>query len=348
MAEAGKTGRLIVGAICVALLTTGCVVSKDVYQAQVVRSGDLEAQNQDLNSRLREREDAIRKLEAQYSDLKVKLAEESRKASLASAATEDAKAILEGCRRERENLSADLDITKSGARKLDEQALSLKAKVREAYASGKADLEGCEARLAAQDATLERLRTQIGNLETERDVLNEQKQKLAHEKKEKVEEVSKTYDNLLENMKNEIKEGQITISQLKGQLSVKLMDEILFPSGSAEIKPEGKAILAKVGSALKEESDKMVVIEGHTDNQPIGGVLVEKYPTNWELSTARAVSVVRYLEDKAKIGGGRLSATGFGEFKPAGENDTKEGRSRNRRIEIKLVPLEARTDAGKR
>jgi len=100
-------------------------------------------------------------------------------------------------------------------------------------------------------------------------------------------------------------------------------------------------VLNRVGEVLKGLVDKAIVIEGHTDDVRISGDLAKRFPTNWELSTARATSVVRYLQEAAGIPPDRLSAVGFGPYRPVGPNDTSEGRARNRRIEIKLVPLES-------
>ena len=168
------------------------------------------------------------------------------------------------------------------------------------------------------------------------------KQELAEAQKareEKVREVSSTYEQLVAKMKGEIDKGQVTISELKGKLTVNMVDAILFDSGKSEIKPEGLVVLGKVIEILKTVSDKSIRIEGHTDNQPIVGPLTQRYQTNWELSASRAINVARYLQKQA-IESANLSAAAFGEFKPVADNATQEGRAKNRRIEIVLVPKE--------
>jgi chemotaxis protein MotB len=185
------------------------------------------------------------------------------------------------------------------------------------------------------------LRQEITALEARVADLVAEKETEEREKREKLDEISRTYEGLLEGMKEEVAKGRVTISQLRGKLTVNLLDEILFDSGSAAIKPEGRDVLKRLGGVLAEVGDKAVVIEGHTDNVPISGELAKRFPTNWELSTARATSVVRYLEEEAGILPERLSAMGFGPHRPVASNDSPEGRLRNRRIEIKLVPLEA-------
>lgn len=164
------------------------------------------------------------------------------------------------------------------------------------------------------------------------------KGKLEKTKKEK-ETIDSTYKNLVKNMEHEIEKGQITITQLKGKLTMNIVDKILFATGSAAIKKEGKKVLARIGEILKNITDKQIRIEGHTDNVPIGPSLREKFPTNWELSTARATTVTRYLIEKAGVKPTLLAPAGYAEFHPIDTNDTPEGKAHNRRIEIILVPL---------
>jgi chemotaxis protein MotB len=97
--------------------------------------------------------------------------------------------------------------------------------------------------------------------------------------------------------------------------------------------------MERVGRIIKEVADKIIRVEGHTDNVPIHPRLQEKYATNWELSNARATNVVRFLQDKIGIAPERLQAVGLSEFHPVASNKTREGRAKNRRIEIALLPI---------
>lgn len=166
--------------------------------------------------------------------------------------------------------------------------------------------------------------------------LEKENLRLARAKEEQVKKVSSTYENLLEKMKTEIEKGQVTISELKGKLSVNMVDSILFDSGKAEVKKGGEEILDKVVAILKDVQDKAIRIEGHTDNVLISPSLQKRYPTNWELSAARAINVTRFLQRQG-IPTDRLAAVAYGEWKPVGDNATPEGRAKNRRIEINLV-----------
>lgn len=154
--------------------------------------------------------------------------------------------------------------------------------------------------------------------------------------KEKVQQASKTYESMLEKMKSEVAQGQITITELKGKLTVNMVDAILFDSGQSEVKKQGQEVLEKLVDVLKDVKGKVIRVEGHTDNVQIHGNLAKKYPSNWELSAARSINVTRYLQ-KAGIDPSMLSTAAYGEFRPVAPNDTKEGRAKNRRIEIVLV-----------
>ena len=161
---------------------------------------------------------------------------------------------------------------------------------------------------------------------------------ISQEKEDEIARLKSTYDELVASMEKEIEEGQVTITQLADRLSVSMVDKILFPSGEAEITPEGLKVLERVGKILKNTQDKMIRVEGHTDNVPIHPNLQDKFATNWELSTARATNVVRFLQDKVGIKGIRLQAVGMSEYQPVASNGTAGGRSQNRRIEIILLP----------
>ena len=186
------------------------------------------------------------------------------------------------------------------------------------------------------------LNFQVNKLETEKTALEQELEtKVADVSLEKEQEIARlkgTYEQLAAGMKQEIEQGQIKITQLADRLSVSMIDKILFPSGEAEISPEGLKVLERVGTVLKTTSNRIIRVEGHTDNVPINPRLQKQFPTNWELSTARAANVVRFLQEQAGIAPERLQAVGLSEYQPVASNKTPSGRSRNRRIEITLLP----------
>jgi chemotaxis protein MotB len=191
----------------------------------------------------------------------------------------------------------------------------------------------------AKNQKIGELSQKLGQLEAENTRLKDDVTQLQKLKEIEVQKTSKTYESLLDSMKSEISKGEVTISELKGKLTVNLVESVLFDSGKAEVKPNGLVVLQKVIDILKNLKDKAIRIEGHTDNVPIVGALARKYPTNWELSAARAINVARYLQQQG-IDPALLAAVGYGEYKPVAANDTDEGRAKNRRIEIVLVSKE--------
>jgi chemotaxis protein MotB len=196
-----------------------------------------------------------------------------------------------------------------------------------------------KARSDSLSQSISELRRKVADLDAENARLKAENASLVKAKEEQVQKVSSTYEDMIEKMKSEISKGQITISELKGKLTVNMVDSILFDSGRAEVKKGGHEILGKVVSILKGVSDKSIRIEGHTDDVQISRALAQRYPTNWELSAARAVNVARFLQDQG-IDPGNLSAAAYGEWKPVATNDTAEGKAMNRRIELILVPKE--------
>lgn len=153
-----------------------------------------------------------------------------------------------------------------------------------------------------------------------------------------VDELRSTYDGLVSDLQTEVAAGRVQIEQLRDGLHVKLAQEILFPSGSAELSREGQTVLGKVADRLVEVKHQ-IEVAGHTDNVRISGALAQRYPSNWELAGARAAVVVRLLA-KQGVPPERLVAASFADTKPVESNDTPEGRAHNRRIDIRLVPIE--------
>jgi chemotaxis protein MotB len=153
------------------------------------------------------------------------------------------------------------------------------------------------------------------------------------EEKRSLEKKSADYQALAGSLDQEIKAGRIQLTELQGKLTVRMAEKVLFPSGSATISRDGQATLKTVAAALQSVQGRIVRVEGHTDNIPIR---TERFPSNWELSAGRAISVVRFLQAQG-LDAARLGAAGYAEFQPIAPNDTPEGRAQNRRIEISLA-----------
>jgi chemotaxis protein MotB len=255
---------------------------------------------------------------------------------------------------ESEKLRSDYAMLEAEKDALDEDRRALRVKVlslEEELARLRQDKTNLEEISQAESGRMKKeiadLRQKVAAQEKQNSLLTEENQSLRSkaldlevQKKEEVLTMRRTYDDLLEDMKSEINKGKITITQLEGKLKVNMVDEILFDSGKTTIKPQGVKVLERVGKILLKAEDQAIRIEGHTDNVPIGPELAKTYPTNWELSATRATTVARYLQEKIGIDPTLLSAAGYGPYQPIASNETEEGRGKNRRIEILLVPRE--------
>lgn len=210
-----------------------------------------------------------------------------------------------------------------------------------------------KARLAKEHEQLQQEQSQLSaNLDEERKRVKaeaEDKARLEQERAAKEDEIrrlTKTQEELSRSLKDEIAKGNITIQQVRDRLTINMVDRVLFDSGRADIKPAGVKVLKQVSDVLSKIGDKQIRIEGHTDNVPISTKLQDKFKTNWELSTARATIVVRYLIDQGGVQREVLSAVGYADTHPIASNDSEQGRSSNRRIEIVLYPKDLSQIAG--
>jgi chemotaxis protein MotB len=195
-----------------------------------------------------------------------------------------------------------------------------------------------EASLCVQERSA--LKSRVTDLEAMLNDVRQQSADLAEQirqREERLAQAQSTQDQIVSKLQQEIADGQIQVERLRGQLRVDMVDEILFDSGEAEVKPAGKEVLQKLASALAG-SDRQIRVQGHTDDVPITGRLAQKFPTNWELSAARAVNVVRFLQEGGNLDPTHLSASALSQYRPRVANDSPEGRQKNRRIEILLEP----------
>lgn len=144
------------------------------------------------------------------------------------------------------------------------------------------------------------------------------------------------YRSLNTQLQAEIKADQVQIHQLQDRLRITMVDEILFPEGGWQLGRKGEETLAKMAPTLSGLKNQSIVVEGFTDNVPIGPELKKRFPSNWELSTARATDVLRFLAAKG-VPENTLSAQGFGDSRPVTSNDTPQGRAKNRRVDIVIT-----------
>jgi chemotaxis protein MotB len=209
------------------------------------------------------------------------------------------------------------------------------------------DKSNMQAQLDDATALNQQLRDEIKRLGGDVDKMLADKSALSkslEEAKARLEELRKAqeaaearasvFQSFIQKLKNMIQAGTLTITTRRGRLVLQLPNEVLFESGQAELKPAGKTALQQIATALKSLPDRQFQVSGHTDNVPIS---TAQYPSNWELSSKRAINVVKLLVDQG-VSPQQLSAAGYGEFDPIAGNDSDAGRSKNRRIEITLQP----------
>jgi chemotaxis protein MotB len=152
------------------------------------------------------------------------------------------------------------------------------------------------------------------------------------------EQVTQAQTRMEEQMRAALQSKDITISELQGKLTVNILDRVLFDSGEAQLKPDGETVLSQLAGVLMMHTNRQIFVIGHTDNVPIRGGPFSRYSSNWELSTARATAAVRHLTENAGVNPSMLAAVGYGEFHPVADNSTAEGRAKNRRIAIVILP----------
>ena len=201
-----------------------------------------------------------------------------------------------------------------------------------------AELEAKKNKIDLLEDTIDEVQARATNLTEAKAKAEAEATKLLAEKQRRQEELKRKeeeFRDLRAELQKEIDAKEITITTLKGQLTVNLMDKILFASGKAEIKTDGKRVLDKIAKTfLNRFPDREIRVEGHTDNVPFRGSVLN----NWDLSTQRAISAVRYLQTRAGVDPARLAAVGYAYYRPIDTNKTREGRARNRRIEIIVMP----------
>ena len=254
-------------------------------------------------------------------------------------------------------LQQDLQQANRQRNELQNKAASLEATVQQREAEYQQQGEQHNQMIATLKADIEKENMDKGaiqqRLQEQMDQSNQEAEqrlkRLALEKEQEIrqlQDAAETYKKLSEDLAKQISEKSVTIEQFKEKLTVRIVNKILFPSGRATINAEGRKVLEKVGAGLKENLEgRHILVEGHTDNVPIGPDIIDQYPTNWDLATARAVNVVRHLQEAVKIPAAKLSASGYGEHRPVADNKTEEGRALNRRIEIVITPELERSES---
>lgn len=198
------------------------------------------------------------------------------------------------------------------------------------------ELDALQAKLAQAD---DALRLEQSENQTNRDLIGSLQTQVSDLQKEK-ELAGQMAKNLENEMRSDLESKDVTISNLKGKLTVNILDSVMFDSGEAVLKPDGAAVMQKIAALLTTHPQLKIHVIGHTDNVPIKPAAQNRFASNWELSSVRALAAVHYLTEKAGIDPRRVGAVGYGEFRPIADNTMPEGRAKNRRITIAILPDE--------
>ncbi|MEJ2455848.1 MAG: OmpA family protein [Candidatus Thiodiazotropha sp.] len=239
------------------------------------------------------------------------------------------------------------------SRKYDAAVQEL-SETRQSLDQANTEIEGAQKEIMQSDQKLMELRHQLDLASEELFDLHVKRQDLQQELKEsnlqiellrdleeEREKRNEIYAQFVSRLQQMIDAGELSVTIKNGRIVIELPDNILFDSGRARLNGDGTRALTQVADILTQFKDRRFQVEGHTDDKPIKSAV---YPSNWELSAARALAVVHLLVDTG-VNPENISAAGFGEFQPKADNSTAEGRQLNRRIEIVMLPnLDILTD----
>ena len=207
------------------------------------------------------------------------------------------------------------------------------------WASAVGRLRGLESLRTRLDDANASLASAQGENQKDKDQIAALQSKVAdlEQEKDTAAQMAKGLEN---EMRADLESKDVTISNLQGKLTVNILDRVMFDSGEAILKPAGESVMRKIAAILAGHPQLKIHVIGHTDNVPIRPEARNRFASNWELSTARALAAVHFLTEKAGVDPHRVGAIGYGEYRPLADNATAEGRARNRRIAITILPDE--------
>ncbi|HEV2694300.1 MAG TPA: OmpA family protein [Verrucomicrobiae bacterium] len=189
------------------------------------------------------------------------------------------------------------------------------------------------------DEANSQLNAALGESQKQKDQIADLQKQIADLQQEKA-DAAQMAKGLEQEMRTDLESKDVTISKLQGKLTVNITDRVLFNSGEAELQPAGETVMRKIAALLAAHPNIKIHVVGHTDNVPIRPEAHGRFASNWELSTARALAAVHFLTERAGVDPRRVGAVGYGENRPIADNATAEGRSKNRRIAIIILPDE--------
>ena len=311
-----KKNLILMMAVFVVLSLSSCLVSKKKFDEQVALADKYKAEKQDCNDKLTAANATIDDLNKQIANLNTEI----QKWKDLNASLEDKNKRLGDlksqsdaiCQKVKEQLD---QITNSSAAEKDKLMRQLAEKEKELMAKA-TELDKLGKELNDRDAKLREMESLIARKDSAVQALK---------------------NKMLEALKG-FNAGDLTVYEKDGKIYVALSDKLLFTTGSYTVEPRGKDALKKIAEVLNKQTDISIMVEGHTDNKPYISSTTGPVNSNWDLSVMRASSVTKLLVDENKLDAKRVTPAGRGEYFPVESNDTPEGRSKNRRIDIVLEP----------
>jgi chemotaxis protein MotB len=292
-------------------------------------TADGESEQTQLNLKLETLQTTINKLLADEKQLQAKLASEME-------LQQQLRTTIDTLHADAVELQATLGSEKKSQQELTNRLEKTTAEKLEMEANLQREVNRVNLTTAELEAELERRQAAQKSLSDEITTVTGEKSQLQLQL-EQEQKSKKQIANLKSRLEQELNESRVEISQLKNQMTViKLTSEVLFSSGSAEIKPAGKKVLSLIAESLNAYPDRAISVEGHTDNVPV--TQNSRYESNWALSTARGLAAVNFFQQNNQVDPERLKVVGHGQYRPVSSNKTAEGRKLNRRIEIRMLP----------
>ena len=328
-------------AILCAVAVVGCVSTgthtKTLAELEAAKktSAQLQQQLDGLKQNLSQESTQRKAAEQEAADL-------TKEREALAARSNELQSRLSGLEKEKGQLNNELGNVRGQITDLEEKLASGSATAQEEITK----LQKQASELAENAARIAKEREQLQLEQTQLAATLEQERLAKLAKEEEINRLTRTQEELSKSLQDEISKGNVTIQQVRDRLTINMVDRVLFDSGQAQVKPAGVKVLKPVSDVLNKISDKQIRIEGHTDNVNISPKLQDRFKTNWELSTARATTVVRFLIDQGGVDRQHLSAVGYADTHPLAPNDTEQGRASNRRIEIVLYPKDLKRIAG--
>ncbi len=305
---------------------------KTLTEKQKSLQTDLEAERE-MRTELQA---TLTRINAEKGEIESNMLQEVKQGALVTAELETQ---LEQRQKQQKVLHAKMGSVSDEKKQLTSQIqseLKKRQQLEEKIAKVNRDIDHKERALSSAEGEVTELNQKLSDTLQKQVELSGQVEALSQQRKKDSEQFAQL-KNLLE---KELSDSQVEITQLKNQMTViNLTSGILFTTGSAEIRPAGRKVLALIATSLNAYPDRDVSIEGHTDTVPIGDD--SAYASNWELSASRALAAVQYFQNKKRVDPKRLKVVGYGEHRPVASNTTAKERKLNRRIEIRILPPES-------